>query len=107
MAASDCKTVQKDICDLFAKAMDNEPTQNQLTENNTVKRKEVSGSNATSKKNSKSVVPAELTESDNWLSKLIKRLTVANTIDDMKLVCCDLIAKVAELKKSLQVWPVP
>ena len=69
-------------------------------ENNTVRRKEVSGSNATSKNNNE-IALQKLTESDYWLSNVIRCLTVKNTIDDMKSVCSDLIAKVAKLLSAV------
>ena len=35
-----------------------------------------------------------------WLAETMKKVTLAVSIDDIKLICCDLIAKVAELTQS-------
>ena len=35
-----------------------------------------------------------------WLAETMKKLTRAVTIDDIKLICCDLIAKVSELSQA-------
>jgi hypothetical protein len=43
---------------------------------------------------------------EDWLSSTMKKVVKANSIDDIKMVCCDLIAKVAEISTKLTVEAV-
>ena len=95
MSSSDGKKVQKDIRDLFVKES---PLRVQTateaaasnTDNQTKMSHETTGTVSGTHDNSNT----------EWLASVMKRVSVSTTIDDLKSVCCDLIAKVAELSSQ-------
>ena len=95
MSSSDGKKVQKDIRDLFVKdsplrvPMATEAAASN-TDNQTKMSHETTGTVSGTHDNSNT----------EWLASVMKRVSVSTTIDDLKSVCCDLIAKVAELSSQ-------
>jgi hypothetical protein len=55
------------------------------------------GANSTETGENRNAATGSTESSSGWLANVMKRLTVANSIEDIKSVCCDLVAKVEEL----------
>ena len=91
MASAEGGKRQSDIRDLFSRKGNIESAMDQLGSHG--------GRPNTEQLNSDSVHTESLIRTA-WLAETMKKLTRAVTIDDIKLICCDLIAKVSELSQA-------